>query len=157
MQKVGENLWGDGRAYFQKALDADKSYVRAKQCIALAYNNEGMASQDKEAAIKLLQKALEWEPDNQVVRTNLAREFNEKAVAILTPANQSNRKEMDRALGLLRAAALTVKADISEKELDAFIARGGAGPDEFNALPKGVYRTVLENLAYVARVRKQLG
>jgi hypothetical protein len=157
LQKVGENLWSDGRAYFQKALEADKTYVRAKQCIAHAYDKEAAASQDKEAAIKLLQKALEWESGNQGIRTNLARELNDKAVAILTPANQSNRKEMDRALGLLRAAARTIKADISEKELDAFIARGGAGPDEFNALPKGVYRTVLENLAYVARVRKQLG
>jgi tetratricopeptide (TPR) repeat protein len=157
MQKVTEKLWADGRVYFEKALNLDKNYLRSKQCLSLAYNNEGMASEDKELAIKLLQKAHDYEPDDPIVRTNLARAFNDKAVAIVTPANQSNKKELDRALGLLRAAALTVKPDVSAKELDAFIAGGGAGADEFKKLPEGLYRTVLENIAFVARVRKQLG
>ena len=54
--------------HFQKALDLDKNYMRAKQSMSLAYNNEAMASEDKELALKLLQQALQYEPDDPVVR-----------------------------------------------------------------------------------------
>ena len=158
MQKVNEKQWAQAREHFQKALDLDKNYMRAKQSMSLAYNNEAMASEDKELALKLLQQALQYEPDDPVVRENLGYAFNGKAVRILNAANQYNvAKECERAIGLLRAAVQTVKPDLEQKVLDNYIARGGQGfEEEVNKLPEGAYRLIMQNLAIAAQRRNQV-
>jgi hypothetical protein len=152
-EKIGQKLWAEGRAAFQKALDLDKNYVRAKQSMCRAYNNEAMEIADKELALTMLQKAIEYDPDNPVVRDNLTLEFNGKAVRILNAPN-TPAKDVVRAIGLLRAAALTIRPDLTDKFMDAFIARAGAGyEEEMKKLPEGTFRLVMNNLQIACQRR----
>ena len=156
--KLGEKQYENARGDFQKALQLDSNYQRARQALCIAYNNEALVLTDQEAKLKLLQKALEYNPNDQQVRENLALAMFEKGMKIANGRNEYNAKlELARAIGLFRAAATTLRADLPEKTLDAIVASGGQGfEEEFKKLPEGLYRTVLENLAIAAKVRKQV-
>lgn len=154
-QKLNENEFENGRAYFLKALGIDANYQRARQAMCIAFNNEALALPDQDARLKMLQKALEYNPNDQHVRENLGAAFHEKALKIARAANQHNAVlELGRAIGLLRSAALTLNPGVSEKWLTEFIASGGQRfQDEIRKMPADLYRTVLESLARVARQR----
>ena len=157
-QKLNEKQYEAGRADFQKALSLDASYQRARQALCIAYNNEALATPDQEARLKLMQKALEFNPNDQQVRENLSFALYDKGLKIANGRNDYNAKlELARAIGLFRAAAATLRADLPEKTLDAIVASGGQGfEEEFKKLPEGLYRTVLENLGAAAKLRKQV-
>jgi tetratricopeptide (TPR) repeat protein len=154
-QKLNENAYEDGRANFLKALALDATNQRAKQAMCIAYNNEALALPDQDARLKMLQKALEYNPNDQHVRENLGIAFHEKALKIVKGSNPSSAAlELGRAIGLLRSAALTLNPAVSEKWLTDFIASGGQRHrEEMRKMPADLYRTVLETLSRVASQR----
>jgi hypothetical protein len=154
-QKLNEKEFENGRAYFLKALGLDANYQRARQAMCIAFNNDALEQPDQDARIKMLQKALEYNPNDQHVRENLGTAFHEKALKIVKGANQHNAAlELGRAIGLLRTAALTLNPAASEKWLTDFIASGGQRfQEEIKKMPADLYRTVLESLARVASQR----
>jgi tetratricopeptide (TPR) repeat protein len=156
-QKLNEKEFENGRAYFLKALGIDANYQRARQAMCIAFNNEALTLPDQDARLKMLQKALEYNPDDQHVRENLGTGFHEKALKIARAADQQNAAlELGRAIGLLRTAALTLNPGVSEKWLTEFIASGGQRfQEEVRKMPADLYRTVLESLSQVSRKRIQ--
>jgi hypothetical protein len=156
-QKLNDKEFENGRAYFLKALGIDANYQRARQALCIAFNNEALAVPDQDARLKMLQKALEYNPNDQHVRENLGAAFHEKALKVAKAANQHNASlELGRAIGLLRTAALTLNPGVSEKWLTEFIASGGQRfQSEIRNMPPDLYRSVLESLAQVSRKRIQ--
>ena len=156
-QKLNDKEFENGRAYFLKALGIDASYQRARQAMCIAFNNEALTLPDQDARLKMLQKALDYNPNDQHVRENLGTALHEKALKIATSANQHNASlELGRAIGLLRTAALTLNPGVSEKWLTEFIASGGQRfQSEIRNMPPDLYRSVLESLAQVSRKRIQ--
>jgi hypothetical protein len=154
-QRLNDKEFENGRAYFLKALGLDANNPRAKQAMCIAYNNEALALPDQEARLKMLQKALEYNPSDQHVRENLGTAFHEKALKIVKGASPYNAAlELGRAIGLLRTAALTLNPAVSEKWLTDFIASGGQRfQEEIKKMPADLYKTVLETLSRVARER----
>jgi tetratricopeptide (TPR) repeat protein len=157
-QKLNENAFEDGRANFLKALALDSNNQRAKQAMCIAYNNEALALPDQEAKLKMLQKALEFNPNDQHVRENLGTALHDKALKIARGSNPSNAAlDLGRAIGLLRTAALTLNPAVSEKWLADYIASGGQRhQDEMKKMPADLYRTVLESLSRVATQRMKV-
>jgi len=156
-QKLNDKEFENGRAYFLKALGIDANYQRASQALCIAFNNEALAVPDQDGRLKMLQKALEYNPNDQHVRENLGAAFHEKALKVAKAANQHNAAlELGRAIGLLRTAALTLNPGVSEKWLTEFIASGGQRfQSEIRNMPPDLYRSVLESLAQVSRKRIQ--
>jgi hypothetical protein len=156
-QKLNDKEFENGRAYFLKALGIDANYQRARQALCIAFNNEALAVPDQDGRLKMLQKALEYNPNDQHVRENLGAAFHEKALKVAKAANRHNAAlELGRAIGLLRTAALTLNPGVSEKWLTEFIASGGQRfQSEIRNMPPDLYRSVLESLAQVSRKRIQ--
>src|SRR5262249_36393136 len=133
----------------------DPNHKTAKHLMSVAYFNEAATLADPERALALLQKSFEYEPDDPIGRNKLAEAFNAKGVRILKAMNQFNRaKEMDRAVGLFRRAALLLRPDLTEKDMDDYIKGGGGG---FQKLSEGLYRTVLENITIALQERRRMG
>jgi tetratricopeptide (TPR) repeat protein len=154
--RLSENRFEDGRADFHRALALDPDYTRAKNALATAYYNEAIAVDETDAKIKLLQKALEYYPNYPDARENLGAAFHEKALRIVKDATPSSAKlDLARAIGLFRAAVMTLDNSITEKTLDG-IVRTGDCTEAVKWTPSGPCRTALENLAYVARHRKHV-
>jgi tetratricopeptide (TPR) repeat protein len=153
-ENLAAQAWDAARAGFQKALDLDASCLPAKQGMCRAYNNEAMAIEDKEKALPLLQKAIEYDPDNTAVRDNLAQEFNAKAVRLLNAPNCSV-DDVNRAMGLLQAGGLTIRPDLDEPFFETFVIRSGAGyEEEIHKLPEGVFKWILGNLQIACKRRE---
>ena len=153
-QKLNEHEFENGRAYFLKALAFDANNQRSRQAMCVAFNNEAVALPDQEARLKMLQKALEYNPDDQHVRENLGTAFHDKALKI---ARSANPYELGRAVGLLRSAALTLNPAVSEKWLTDFIASAGQRfHEEMKNMPADPYKAVLESLARIAGQRMRL-
>ncbi len=154
-QKLNEKEFENARAYFLQALELDAAYERAGQAMCIALNNEALTKPDQENKLKMLQRALEYNPHDQHVRENLGIVFHEKAMKIARAASHENAPlELGRAIGLLRLAATTVNPAVSEKWLSEFIASGGQRfQDEIEKMPADFYRTLLESLSQVARLR----
>jgi tetratricopeptide (TPR) repeat protein len=78
-----EKNYGQARDFFQKALDLNANFHRAKEGISTAYNNEGVDEIDAgrlDKAITLMERALDYNPSNHVAKKNLAGVYHEKAV-----------------------------------------------------------------------------
>jgi tetratricopeptide (TPR) repeat protein len=155
LQRLSENRFEDGRADFQRALEFDPEYLRAKKAMGAAYYNEANSTEKPDVKIKLLQKSLEYQPRDPATREDLGAAFHEKALRIVKEATPSSAKlDLARAIGLLRAAATTLNQSITEEALDAIVRTGDCSEEEKKGA-SGPCRTVLENLAYVARHRRQ--
>lgn len=69
------NKFEQSIAYFKKALAFDKTFTRAKQGIALAYNGLALALMNEEKfseAMIELEKGLDYDPGHETIRKNMA-------------------------------------------------------------------------------------
>ncbi|HLJ45254.1 MAG TPA: hypothetical protein VKU01_04570 [Bryobacteraceae bacterium] len=74
------------REDFGRVLKLAPDHKRAKEGMAITFNNEGVAAQDTKRRLQLYEKAHEWDPNHSVVRANLAVELREKAIRDITDA-----------------------------------------------------------------------
>ena len=156
-QKLGEREYDGARREFMRALRLDNGYTRARQAVAAAYHSEALEKRDPEAKLKLLQKAVEYNPDDRGAREDLGAAFHEKGLRIVRETNAANAKlELARAIGLFRAAATALNPELTDETLDAIVRAADPGAGEIRNLPEGLYRTTLEHVASAARHRKQV-
>jgi len=105
--KLGDKRFAAARADFERALSYNLSYKRAKQRIGTTYNNEGVATTDHDKAIKLFKKALQYDPDDNITKKNLAGALNSKGVEIWNRLQYSSYNRsgiVSEALALFREA-----------------------------------------------------
>jgi tetratricopeptide (TPR) repeat protein len=119
---LGEKKLSTVRADFERALKLDPDYGRAKQGLSTTYNNEGCRTKNEDRSISLLEKAIEYDPNNHVAHRNLAMALKNKAVSIvngLTPysANYRLRSEIGRSIELLERAARLLNPKIDDEVL----------------------------------------
>jgi Flp pilus assembly protein TadD len=69
-------LWREAILRWERAIEIDPSYAQAHNNLAIAYEQEG----DLDKARAAYERALELEPDNQLIRQNyeLFREINDR-------------------------------------------------------------------------------
>jgi hypothetical protein len=104
----------------------------------------------------LLQKSLEYQQNDHATRRDLGVAFHEKGLRIVKETTPSNAKlDLARAIGLFRAAIMTMDRSITEQTLDG-VVRSGDCSEAAKWISSGPCRTALENLAYVARHRRQV-
>jgi tetratricopeptide (TPR) repeat protein len=154
-EKLKDGQFAAARGHFQMALDLDPRYTRAIHAIGTAYYNEAQAAGDAEVKLKLLQKALEFDPNASGLWEELGTAYYEKGLRVVRETTAASAKlDLARAIGLFRAAALTLNPKLTEPALDAIVRAADPGAEVIRRLPEGLYRAALENLASVARHRK---
>jgi tetratricopeptide (TPR) repeat protein len=71
-ERLGKQRYSAAREEFQKALKLNSKHPTAQAGMSTAYNNEGAENTDLDDSIRLLEKAVEYNPDNVVAQKNLA-------------------------------------------------------------------------------------
>jgi tetratricopeptide (TPR) repeat protein len=71
-ERLGKQRYAAAREEFQKALKLNPKHPTARAGMSTAYNNEGADNSDLDESIRLLEKAVEYNPDNVVAQKNLA-------------------------------------------------------------------------------------
>lgn len=139
-------------------------YLRAKHGIATTYNNEGCKERDVDRSITLFETALKYNPDSNMAKHNLAREYRSKAIQLFNALNQYNvRTGIDAPISYLERAAKLVgqelkaealgairnMAALSDEKAKAAIARGNFQDEDL--------KRILDDLATMYNIQARLG
>ncbi|MFQ5788391.1 MAG: tetratricopeptide repeat protein, partial [Thermodesulfobacteriota bacterium] len=143
---------------FKKALTILTGHKGAREGMALAYNNEASKKRNIDTALPLYKKALEYNPNNEVIRNNLAGAYNGKAVDILNSLSQYSytiRRDIDTAIDLLEEGLGILNP--------AFKSLGKMGimaatmiPDLNKVKGNEMLQTMLKNLQQAYEIRGKL-
>jgi tetratricopeptide (TPR) repeat protein len=110
----------EARAQFLKALKLNPSHQRARTDMGTAYNNEAIDQKSPDKAIPLLEKALEYDPESTVVKQNLARAYNERAVELMNAASpDSGTGPLDQAIEILKKAVRLQDPNLTDEDIQA--------------------------------------
>jgi tetratricopeptide (TPR) repeat protein len=151
-KKLANEKFADARKDFEQALKNNQDYTRAKKGIGTTYNNEGVTKSEPKDSIPLFEKAIEYDPDSDVVKQNLAGAYNSKAVALLNSVSQydsrySNINKCDDAANLLKKSLKILNPALESTTIDAILYAGDTIDSFIKEMPESLYKTVIKNLA----------
>ena len=145
-KKLKDKQFSAARGDFEKALSYNPGYIRAKRGIGTTYNNEAIDKNDPRQSIPLLETAMSYDSDSEVIKENLAGMYNQKAVEIVNSLNQySDYQKFDEPVELLRKAARLLNPNVASDALDSLAHIQEWQLNDLK-LPEGLYKTVLRNL-----------
>jgi len=160
-KKLADKKFADARNDFEQALKNNEDYKRAKTLIGRSYNNEGVSKSNNDESIPLFEKALQYDPDNDITKENLAGAYNGKAVALLNSVSQydtkySNTKKCEEAEKLLRKTLKILNPSLETKTIDMVFFAGDMIDVLIKDIQESFYKTVIKNLAIAGSYLKAL-
>ena len=150
--------FGEARAQFSRALKLNPSHQRARTGMGTAYNNEATEQKSPETAIPLFEKAREYDPESTIVRENLARAYNQKAVELINSTSpRSSLGPFDEAIEYLKKAVRLANPNLKEEAIQALIDQDAVEviAEMTKDMPDDVYKHALNHLAQAAGLRRR--
>jgi len=113
----------------QRALRLKPGYLRARQKMAVLFNNQACDEKNEQRALRLYDQSLEYDPDNFNARQNLAIHLKNMAVELYNNASGYNRRDRyDEAIRLLERAMGLVGQSLKPEALSWVRSTALLGP-----------------------------